>query len=111
MKPTSPSLPAVVWFVPVGLLAIALLHMPNGYYVFLRLALCLTSGVIAYQFWSRSTLWGATFVGSALLYNPVFRIHLERETWSWINVATAAIYLAHWFWVGRKGVPVDRQSH
>jgi hypothetical protein len=30
----------------------------------------------------------------ALLYNPLLPIHLHRDTWAWINIATVAVFCA-----------------
>jgi len=30
-------------------------------------------------------------VGLAIVYNPVFRIHLDRSFWSIVNIATIAV--------------------
>jgi hypothetical protein len=95
-------LPLVVWAAPAGLLVLALLEMPYGYYQFLRLVICLTAAFIAYSLWPSSQLWAAAFVGMALLYNPVFRVHLDRETWAPINTVSAALYVLHWLRVRRK---------
>ena len=29
----------------------------------------------------------------ALLYNPVFRVHLEKEVWMWVNVITILLFI------------------
>lgn len=95
----------VIWFAPIGLVLLALLPFPYGYYVFLRLVICLSAGFIAYRTWSISPIWGAVFVGLALVYNPLIRVHLTREIWQPINIATAAAYFFHWLRVRRY---VDR---
>lgn len=97
---------AWIWWISVGLLAIALLPLPYGYYLFLRLALCITAGLIAYWAFERKSeqigLWTIVFGVIALLYNPIFRIHLTREIWSVLNVLTAAVYAGHWLFVARR---------
>ena len=34
---------------------------------------------------------------TALVYNPIFRVHLNRELWSIINIVTIAIAVASIF--------------
>jgi hypothetical protein len=38
--------------------------------------------------------WAWIFGITAGLYNPIFRVHLNRELWSLVNVATAALAIA-----------------
>ena len=30
----------------------------------------------------------------ALLYNPIFRVHLEKEVWMWVNAGTIVLFLS-----------------
>ncbi|WP_374530593.1 DUF6804 family protein [Novosphingobium sp.] len=92
-----PSLPTPVYAVPLVMLAAALLPMPYGYYQLMRLALCGCTALIAYHHARKESWWVATvFAVFALAYNPVFRIHLQREDWAVINVATIAAI--GWVW-------------
>ena len=71
-----------LWLVPVVLLTVALLPLPYGYYQLLRLAICAVSGWIAYEQWRHDDAfsgWVVVFAGVALLYNPIFPVHLSRE--------------------------------
>lgn len=34
----------------------------------------------------------------ALLYNPLFKVHFVRGTWMWIDLITAAVFLASAVW-------------
>ena len=38
---------------------------------------------------------GGAFVAVALLFNPLFPVHLSRELWAGIDVATAAMFIAY----------------
>lgn len=92
--PPTLRLPLPVWAVPLVLLVVAVGPWPYGYYGFLRLVVCASAAYAAYALLSASQRpWLAwTFVGLAILYNPIFRVHFERETWSVINVVSAAPY-------------------
>lgn len=74
----------------IALLLWALLPFnPYDYYIFLRLALCGIAIYLAFQSHEMNKqVWLYAFIGTAILYNPIFRIHLDRETWSVINIAT-----------------------
>ena len=77
------------------LLVIALYpETPYAYYVLLRWILCplfIFLAIRAYELKKESWVW---ILGvCALLYNPVFRVHLNREIWSVVNIVTILIYL------------------
>ena len=68
---------------------------PYGYYIFLRLVCC---GIFAYlAFWAFENGhqgWVWVMGITAAVYNPIIRVHLTREIWSVINVATIGIAVA-----------------
>lgn len=96
-----PSLP-IAQLVAIAMLAWALVPTnPYGYYVLLRIVICgicILLVVRAYDL--RFTGWTWTMGLVAVVYNPVIRIHLDRPTWSAINVVTILI-LAATIWVLR----------
>lgn len=84
------------------LLGLALLPMPYGYYIFLRLAVCAYAIFVFVQEQKKGVCFGSVSAAAiALLYNPVFRVHLEKEIWMMANVATIVI-LTIVFMLGRK---------
>lgn len=94
-----PALPAPVWAAPPVLLVVAIGPWPYGFYGLLRLVVCASAVYLAYRLLTggRAAWLGWVFVGLAILYNTVFRIYFERETWSAINLASTAPYsLAGW---------------
>jgi len=99
---SAPHFPKLVWLIPMAALSVALLEMPYGYYTLLRLLVC---GVCLYlvawdsEHGRKSWVW--VLGGCAVLYNPVFRIHLDRELWSFVNVATIGLFAAH-MWSHRR---------
>ena len=89
---------ASVWVAPAILLIAALFPWPYGYYGLLRLAVFVVSAWIAYEQWRFDDAvsgWVVAFGGVALLYNPFMPIHLTREIWSVLNIATAVLFFAH----------------
>jgi len=87
-----------VWLLPAGLLILALLPWPYGYYTFLRLAVFAVSGWLAYTQWTHDNAFTGWVVGlgaMSLLYNPVLPIHLTRDIWSVLNLLSAGFLLAH----------------
>lgn len=101
-----------VWLTPAILLLLALLPWPYGYYSFLRLGVCAVSAWLAYEQLKHDSAvsgWVVAFAGTALLYNPLVPIHLTREIWSVLNLASAGLFVGH-FWVLRqmlKTIPDD----
>jgi len=68
--------------------------LPYGYFQILRWVVC---GVCAYRAFLAYTLekktWMWGFVCSAVLFNPIAPIHLDRETWAVIDVVLAIALL------------------
>ena len=89
---------ASVWIVPALLLVLALLPWPYGYYTFLRLSVCAVSGWLAYEQWRHDNAvsgWVVALGATALLFNPISPIHLTREIWNVLDLATAGLLIAH----------------
>ena len=81
---------------------------PYGYYILLRLVCCGIFAYLAYQaFIQEQQGWTWVLGITAVLYNPVIRIHLNREIWSVINVATITIAVASIFVIKLKDEKVD----
>ncbi len=75
-----------------GACALALGDWSYGYYQLLRVAVTAYAVWIAWQaFDERRKTWAWTFVFIAILYNPFIKIALDRDTWVFVNLATAAI--------------------
>lgn len=87
--------PKLVWLVAMVALGVAVFDMPYGYYGLLRLLVCGVCLYMAAQEGNRGSGWVWILGGCALLYNPIFKIHLGREIWSIVNVATIALLAAH----------------
>jgi hypothetical protein len=71
---------------------------PYGYYILLRWVCCgififLATRAVAFGIQGWAWIFGIT----AGVYNPILRIHLNREIWSVVNVATIIVVLASVF--------------
>jgi|GEM_PF-1730584 len=88
-------------------LVIALILNPRdadqGYYDFLRLAV---TGVAVYlalrAYRLKQTAWLWVMAGVALLYNPVFRVHLDRDDWYPLNALCAGMFLTYAYYCQRN---------
>jgi hypothetical protein len=83
-------------------LLIAMLPLPYGYYELLRLVTCGLGVWCAAGAWHEGQkvvagTWGLL----ALIYNPIAPIHLDRDTWTFINLASAA-GVAAFLWRGHR---------
>ncbi len=80
--------------ISVGLLFAALGHHPYDYYTVLRLVAC---GVAVFTAFQAAQLkrfgWLVVFITIAVVHNPVAPIHLKRDTWALIDIATAVFLL------------------
>lgn len=80
--------------VAIAMLLWALMPVnPYGYYVLLRFAIC---GIAIYLAFRAHELekpaWVWALAITAVLYNPLIRVHLTREIWSVINLATIVLF-------------------
>lgn len=99
-----------VWLIPIVALGVALLEMPYGYYMLLRLLVCGVCIYLAVDDAHRGrTDWAWMLGGVAVLYNPVFRIPLSREIWSVVNVATILLFTGHMWATSRRST--ERRGH
>lgn len=68
---------------------------PYSYYIFLRWVCCAAFAYLILKASERQKPnWQFTFVIGAILYNPISTIHLEREIWCVVNIATIVIAMA-----------------
>jgi hypothetical protein len=104
IEPTHTRPPAMTWAAPLVLLIVAVGPWPYGFYTLLRLAVFCAAAFLAYSSLAKGSprpRLGWVFVGLALLYNPVFRVHFDRETWSLINLVSAVPF-GVLGWLNRK---------
>ena len=65
---------------------------PYGYYLLLRWVCCPAFAYLAVQAFRREKQGWVWVLGvTAAAYNPIIRVHLTREIWSLVNVASIGI--------------------
>jgi hypothetical protein len=89
------------------MLLLALVSFPYGYYILLRWITCgvgLYSASIAYNQSKKG--WAIGLAVIALIFNPLLPIHLDRETWAFVDILAAVLFI---FSVGyvREMLPVE----
>lgn len=84
----------IVRLAAILMLLWALADNPYAYYQILRWVVC---GVMAYSaflaFEAKKDKWTWIFGITAVLFNPIAPIHLEREVWSVIDITAATLLL------------------
>lgn len=82
---------------------------PYGYYVLLRWILCPACAFLAVHAHAVGKVgWVWLFGVTAAIYNPVLRVHLNREIWSFVNIATIVLFAVSF--IGRRSgssIPKD----
>ena len=86
-------------------LGAALLPLPYAYYMLLRVGMCGFFAYLAYTA-SQSNEQGLAWVLgiTAVIYNPFAPLHLGREVWTVVNLATIGLLL---FIKGRVSLPKE----
>lgn len=73
----------------------AIADWPYGYYQILRLAVTIYGSWMAMEMWMQERVsWAWAFGSIAILYNPIFKISLDRDTWVIANLVAAVFFAA-----------------
>ena len=84
--------PSTLLVVGIAALAIALLPLPYGYYTLLKVVMCGLFSYLAYLSWQsggQELTWVCGVI--VAIYNPFVPIHLGREVWVLVNIATMGV--------------------
>ncbi len=85
-----------IWIPQVVIIPLLFLALnpanPYGYYILLRWISCAVFVYIALQAFTIEKIgWVWVFGITALIYNPIIRVHGTREMWSIINLITIVL--------------------
>jgi len=80
------------------LLLNAFAYNPYSYYIFLRWTVFLVMLFNLYNYIKRLDRSFFVFVAILIIYNPIRPVHLTREIWSVINLATIISILITIYW-------------
>lgn len=82
----------IVKIIAIVMLFWALADNPYGYYQILRWVIAGVTGYSAYLAYKQGkNTWTWIMAITAILFNPIAPIHLDRETWSVLDIIAAAI--------------------
>ena len=79
-----------------GLLLLGMISLPMGYYTFLRITVtCGSIYIILTEKNNGINFWIITFGLMAILFNPIFPIHLyDKSVWMVIDFICAILFIA-----------------
>lgn len=81
-------------FIAVAFLLYALADSPYIYYQFLRWAVMIIAGYTAYVAYNSQKIgWAWVFGIVAVLFNPIFPFYLSKDSWQFIDVVVAVLFL------------------
>jgi hypothetical protein len=98
----------IVWIVPVILLLITLLPvaLPWVYSLLLQIIVSLAAILIAYLHFSEKPKyyipWGIVFIIILFIYNPLIHLNITMGIKVPLNLITAILFCANWFFIFRK---------
>lgn len=85
---------------------------PYGYYVLLRFVLCCICAFLAFRaLKSGNDTWAWILGATAVIYNPIIRIHLTREIWSMVNIATVVELAITVGALRKRSMPEQKGDH
>ena len=74
-----------------------LFDMPYGYFQLIRFLGMVGFGILAFNQHQKNQGWFITWLASAILINPIFKISLGREIWNVVDVIWAILLLVSIF--------------
>ena len=91
--------------ITAALLLVALTKQPYDFYTILRIVTCFTSAFLIYvAVTTKNYVWIVVFLFVIILFNPIIKVPIKRETWAVIDVVIAVLVLGSIFFVGEKFV-------
>ena len=87
-----------------GLLFLAIIDLPIGYYTFLRILVTIGAvGIIIKEIENGITLWIIIFGIITILFNPLIPIYLnDKSAWIPIDIITAVLFLIKSFTLNKQ---------
>ena len=84
---------------------------PYGYYVLLRFVCCGVFSYLAFRTFKQNKQGWTWVLGvTAVVYNPIFRVHLNRDIWSIVNIVTIVIAVISMFIVKMEKYEVEKKK-
>ena len=88
-------LPLIARIIAGVMLLLAMADWQYSYYEVLRVVVCIASLYLAYDLYENKRVgWTCIFVATAILFNPLIPIYMQKETWQLIDFVSAIIFFA-----------------
>jgi hypothetical protein len=105
----------VLWLAVAGMLVYAVIeNHPYSYYTLLRWVCCPVFAYSAVSAFEVSRVaWTWIFGVLAGLYNPLFRVHLDRTTWvgvNWLTIGAVAVAAVVFWWDNKQSRTQSRKK-
>ena len=85
---------SLISFAAAILLMIAMCHPPMAFFRPMKIAVCAFGIFAASLFWRRGSEWRTLLASSiAILFNPIWPVHLSRDNWRLADLLAALIIL------------------
>jgi Family of unknown function (DUF6804) len=102
----------IIWLIAaVMLVSAAVGRHPYSFYTLLRWICCPVFAYSAFTMYEKARIpWTWIFGTLAALYNPIFRVHLDRSTWigiNWLTVGVIAVAAVFW---ARNALPDSKKN-
>lgn len=79
-----------------GMLLLAMGSWQYGFYQILRVVVTACAVYLAwYMFDKKQGGWGVAFTAVAILFNPIYPIYLQKDTWQLIDVGASILFFAN----------------
>jgi len=80
-------------FIACGLLILAIADLPYGYYQFLRIVISIIAGInVLGELEKENKILFFFFALTLILFNPIIPIHLDKSSWTPIDLIAGIIF-------------------
>ncbi|MCH8275343.1 MAG: hypothetical protein IH851_11195 [Armatimonadetes bacterium] len=84
---------------------------PYGYYQLLRVVVCVSALVATWVAVQEEIVWAIWVFGAiAVLFNPLIPVHLNKETWRYIDGLSGVLFVVGGVLVARKAPPAPEED-
>jgi hypothetical protein len=106
----------IAWLIAaVMLVSAATGRHPYSFYTLLRWICCPIFAYSAFAAYEKNwVLWVWFFGALAAMYNPIFRVHLDRSTWigvNWFTVGVIVVAAAVFWWKQAPNARFDSKKN
>ena len=95
----------------IVMLVLGIIGMPYGFYTLIRIAVCILSiFLFVIHKESGDPILPVIYLVTAILFNPIIKVHLDKEIWSFIDGSVIFLFLISISKVKRLAVEENKKS-